>query len=179
MRPGAFCDGNLRPIRTRIALMPSELTDRINSVESANGRRKGTAPAVRRLKAKFPEMSERAIASKVGCSPSNVHHILRRYHSATSEASVRDFQENKALIVDQLAHRVASSITDAKLKKMSASQAFVGLGILIDKSQLLNGLATTINVSVLLDVAQAMRDRPAQVIDSHTISMASATTETE
>src|SRR5437899_978889 len=122
----------------------SELIDRINAAGPApyksSSARKGTAPAIRKLKDRYPHMTQPQIAKKVGCSVDNVYSVLRRYHRATTPDVVRQFQENKADILDQLAHRVVLSITEAKLKKMSASQAFVGLGILTDKSQLLKGL---------------------------------------
>lgn len=139
--------------------MSDTLTAILNAPDATPGRRKGTAPAIRRLKSKYPEMTQPEIARRVGCSVDNVYNVLRRYHRSTTESEVRGFQDNKADILDQLAHRVVLSITDAKLKKMSASQAFVGLGILTDKSQLLKGLPTGINVTVLMDVVEAIRAR--------------------
>lgn len=150
----------------------SDLLDRIEQAppaKSSSSRRKGTAPTIRKLKAKYPEMTQVEIAKRVGCSADNVYSVLRRYHRGANTQHLRDFQDNKADILDQLAHRVVMSISDQKLKKMSASQAFVGLGILTDKSQLLKGLPTGINVSVLMDVVEALRNRPAvvapQVVD--------------
>lgn len=132
-----------------------------DALKSVSGRRKGVAPRIRKLKTRYPEMTQPEIARRVGCSVDNVYNVLRRYHRSTTETELREFQENKADIIDQLAHRVVLSVTDAKLKKMSASQAFVGLGILTDKSQLLKGLPTGINVNVLMDVVEALRARPA------------------
>ena len=62
------------------------------------------------------------------------------------------------------------SIDDAKLETATAVQLATVAGIAFDKSQLTRGLATQVNVSVLLDLRDAirdMRDRPAvQVIDN-------------
>lgn len=125
---------------------------------------RGVAPTIRKLKTRYPEMTQPEIAKRVGCSVDNVQKVLRRYNRAASVEELRGFQENKADIVDHLAHRVVMSITDAKLKKMSASQAFIALGIAIDKSQLLHGLPTGINVSVLMDVVEAIRLRGTQPV---------------
>ena len=123
------------------------------------GAKTGTAPIIRKLKTKYPEMTERAIAERVGCSPGNVHHVLSRYNSDTTDADLRAFQENKADIVDTLALRVATFISDEKLKSSSASQLGILLGILIDKGELLHGRPTSLNVTVLMQAVEAMRSR--------------------
>ena len=58
-------------------------------------------------------------------------------------------------------HRLLLSVTDKKINKTSAVQAITGVAILEDKIRLARGQATGINVSVLLDVAAAIRERVA------------------
>jgi hypothetical protein len=75
---------------------------------------------------------------------------------------LQDYKEHKGDIWDSVAMRAVMSIDDAKLHKSSASQLMMVAGIAFDKSQLVHGQATQINVSVLtnlLDEARAERDR--------------------
>lgn len=130
-----------------------------DAIKPVQGRRKGTAPAIRRLKEKYPEMSERAIALRVGCSPSNVHTVLSAYLGDTSVEDLRGYQENRADIFDAIGSRALASITPEKLAKASPAELTTVMGILYDKSRLERGQATGINVSVLMDVAQAIRER--------------------
>lgn len=119
--------------------------------------KKGLAPAIRSLALKYPEMSKADIAKRVGCHVSNVKCILSRFLSDHSEEDLRQFQESKADIYDALALRTIGSITDAKLEKMPARDAFVSIGILHDKSALLRGQPTSINFDVMADLAEAIR----------------------
>jgi hypothetical protein len=49
-------------------------------------------------------------------------------------------------------------------------EAITGAAILIDKARLVRGQATGINVSILMDVVEAIRARPASVANPQTIS---------
>lgn len=108
-------------------------------------------------------MRKSEIARRVGCNPHNVSYVLAKYLGKASQDELRAFQENKADIVDSVAHRVLSSVTDKKIAKMSGQSAITAFAILTDKSQLLRGLATGINVSVLMDVVDAIRAKPTTI----------------
>ena len=120
--------------------------------------RKGVAPAIRALKDKYPEMTQSAIARKVGCTPGNVQQVLSAYLSGTSPEALKEYQENRGDILDAVQHRALLNITPEKLAKASPAELMTVFGISYDKARLERGQATGINVSVLLDVAQAIRD---------------------
>jgi cytochrome c1 len=116
------------------------------------------------LKLEYPELSAGQIAKAVGCNPSNVHRVLARFNARLDE--LQDYKEHKGDIWDAVAMKAVMSIDDAKLQMATAVQLATVAGIAFDKSQLVRGLATQVNVSVLLDLMQAardmrdMRDRP-------------------
>jgi hypothetical protein len=58
--------------------------------------------------------------------------------------------------------RAVMSIDDSKLSKSSAAQLMMVAGTAFDKSQLVRGQATQINVTVLLDAVQAIKDMRAK-----------------
>lgn len=127
---------------------------------------KGCAPEIRKLKTKHPLMSNSEIARKVGCTPDNVGQVLSRFlgtrtvknHSAALE-ELRANQLNTADIYDTVKFRFLASLDDAKIRKASAVQAVTAAAILHDKAALLRGQPTGINVTVLMDVVEAMRNR--------------------
>lgn len=144
--------------------MTNETVDRIMAVEPAKRARQaktGAAPRIRKLKLRHPELSHADIAKRVGCAPSNVTSVLKRFMGKGTEDTLRVFQDNKADVYDALQHRLLSSITAAKLSKAPAVSLITGAAILEDKARLVRGLATGINVSVLMDVAEAIRNRVA------------------
>lgn len=126
----------------------------------ASSRRKGTAPAIRRLKTRHPELSHAEIARKVGCHPSNVTGVLKTYLGKTTPEQLADFQSAKADVYDSLQHRLLSSLTPAKIAKARVQELVTSSAILEDKARLVRGQATGINVSVLLDVVEAIRSKP-------------------
>ena len=132
-----------------------------NTVARKPGARTGVAPKIRALKDRYPEMSELKIAKRVGCSPSNVHVVLSKYLSDMGEDDLRHYQDHKADVFDAIAMRSLLSITPAKLEKASAPALMMVAGTAFDKSQTVKGLATGINVSVLLDVVEAIKQRRA------------------
>jgi hypothetical protein len=133
----------------------------LNGMESKRkpGARTGVAPKIRILKDKYPEMSEVKIAKRVGCSPSNVHVVLSKYLGDNCDDDLREYQANKGDVFDSLAMRSVLSITDDKLVKSSAAQLSIIAATAFDKSQLARGQATGINVTVLMDVVEALRSR--------------------
>lgn len=157
--PGARYDSNLTSIRSRIAIMPNATVDRILSVKPAGKR--GLAPKIRKLKTRYPELGNTAIARQVGCSINNVDQVLRRFLGKTSVDDLRNFQEAKADVYDALQLRALGSITQAKLSKAPVVALVTSAAILEDKARLVRGQATGINVNVLMDLAEVLRSRPA------------------
>lgn len=138
----------------------------IEVAPQVSGKRKGLAPKIRALRDKFPEMSKSAIARRVGCHPSNVDQVLGRYLGDVPLEDLRAYQENRADVFDALGHRFLLSVTQDKLDKTKPMEAVTAAAILYDKARLERGQATGINVSVLMDVAEAIRARGRQVVDS-------------
>ena len=130
------------------------------------GAKTGVAPRIRKLKLKHPELNDSEIARSVGCTPNNVTVVLRKFLGDQSEGQLRNYQENQADVFDSVAYRLLSSVTQEKIDKTKPMEAITGAAILIDKARLVRGQATGINVSVLLDVVDALRSRPSQVVDS-------------
>lgn len=111
------------------------------------------------MKVQYPELTDSEIARTVGCRPSNVSAVLKVFLGKNTNAQLRDFQESKADVYDSLQYRLLSSLTQAKITKAKPMEIITGAAILEDKARLVRGQATGINVSVLLDVAQAIRER--------------------
>ena len=120
------------------------------------------AMLIRRTKLKYPEMSESAIARKVGCAPSNVHRVLKLYLSDYSQRDLEDYHQNRANILDSLQLRILRSITDEDIRKASLKDRMIAFGIAYDKARLENGQATSINMNVILDAVNAARELQAQ-----------------
>lgn len=123
----------------------------------------GAAAKIRREKLRYPELSEGQIAKRVGCDPANVHRVLKRFMGKKqTEDDLRQFQDAKANVFDALQHRALMSVTDAKLGKTSVRDLAIAAGIWEDKARTIRGQATQINVSVLLDAVQAIREMRAK-----------------
>jgi hypothetical protein len=121
---------------------------------------RGCAPKIRKLKLKHPELTATEIAKTVGCSVNNVYGVLDAFLGDKSEPQLRQYQENQADIFDSLSLRLLSSITPEKIDKTKPMEAITGAAILIDKARLVRGQATGINVTVLMDVVEALRAKP-------------------
>jgi len=122
--------------------------------------KRGLAPAIRKLSLDYPEMTPSDIARTVGCTRQNVSCVLDTFLAGTSPETLRDFQDNKADVYDALQHRLLSSLTQEKIDKSKPMEIITGAAILEDKARLVRGQATGINVSVLLDVVEALKNRP-------------------
>jgi hypothetical protein len=108
---------------------------------------------------RYPELSEAQIAKRVGCDPANVHRVLARFlGDKHTESDLREFQENKADIFDALQHRMVMSITDEDIAKAQLLPRVTASAILEDKARTIRGQATQVNVTVLLDAVQAIRE---------------------
>lgn len=139
--------------------MSTEITQRILSVEPTTKGKRGLAPTIRKLKVKYPELTDSEIARRVGCRPSNVTGVLKVFLGKHSEEELQQFQETKADNYDALQYRLLSSLSEAKIRKAKPMEIITGAAILEDKARLVRGQATGINVSVLMDVAEAIRMR--------------------
>ena len=99
------------------------------------------------------------IASIQGCDRSNISHTLERYEYESDTTAV--YKENRADLFAWMQHRFISSITTEEIKKMQPGQRIVCAGILFDKEQLIRGLPTSINMTVLYDVLGTLRGKQA------------------
>ena len=135
----------------------------------------GVAPDIRKLSLKYPELTDSEIARKVGCSAQNVSQVLKTFLGGKTQDELTDYQENQANVFDSLALRLLESVTQDKLDKTKPMEAITGAAILIDKARLVRGQATGINVTVLMDVVEAIKARqsntlPQSARDPRTIS---------
>ena len=149
----------MKRIFTRRALksVPGQIIPPAPSNQPIPGRKRGLAPLIRATNIRYPELSEAQIAKRVGCSPSNVHQVLSVFLHGHSEQELRDFQANKADIYDAVQMRALASVTQEKLRKSSAGSLVTVAAILEDKARLIRGQATSIHISALLDVLDAIR----------------------
>jgi hypothetical protein len=134
------------------------------------GAKTGVAPKIRKLKLKHPELTASEIAKAVGCSVNNVYGVLQTFLGDKSDADLRQYQESQADVFDALSYRLLASVTPEKIANTKPMEAITGAAILIDKARLVRGQATGINVSILMDVVEAIRARPASAANPQTIS---------
>lgn len=120
---------------------------------------KGVSPDILRMKKRQPNLSNSEISRRIGCSPQNVDYVLGKYLGQQTEEELRQFQDNQADIFDAVAMRSLTSITPKKLSNASAVQLMTAAAIATDKARLVRGQATGINVSVLMDVVEAIKAR--------------------
>lgn len=117
------------------------------------------AAQIRVLRDKYPELSQAAIARRVGCSEPNVTQVLKNYLKDMPVEELAEFQADESRILDALRHRTLSSITEADFEKASLLQKVTASAILMDKSRLLQGQPTSIHVHALMDVASMIREK--------------------
>ena len=117
------------------------------------------AAKVRRLRERYPELSQAAIARRVGCSEGNVSQVLKTYMKDIQSSDLDEFRADKANICEVVQHRLLSSLTGSKVDNMSGLQAITGFAILQDKVSLMRGQPTSIHVHALVDVLDALRRR--------------------
>ena len=98
-----------------------------------------------------------AIAKGMGRS----HHTLRKF---LDKPEVREQvgvqREVLAGMFDHVAHRIVGAVTPEDVSKATLQQKMVSAGIAVDKAALLRGeIPTTVNVTVLLDLVQAIKEK--------------------
>ena len=117
------------------------------------------AAEIRYLYEKYPEISQAAIARRVGCSESNVSQVLKAYLQDVLPEELDEFRGDKANICEVIQHRLLSSITQDKLDKTPAVSLITGFAIMEDKIRLMRGQPTSIHVHALVDVLDMLRGR--------------------
>ena len=115
------------------------------------------AAEIRYLYEKYPEISQAAIARRVGCSESNVSQVLKYYLQDIATEELDEFRGDKANICEVIQHRLLSSITQDKLDKTPAVSLITGFAIMEDKIRLMRGQPTSIHVHALIDVLELIR----------------------
>ena len=78
-----------------------------------------------------------------------VNHISPILKELANPATVEYYRKNQAAIMDGLAARTVSSITTEDYEKATLQQKVVAVGILTDKSRLIQGQSTS-NQAILL-----------------------------
>ena len=112
---------------------------------------------IRVLHSKYPELGPSALAKRVGVKPQTAFTVLKRFLTNNTENELRSYQANQADVFDSVAMRAIGSITDEKLRKASAPALTMVAGTMIDKSRVIRGLPTGMDVHVLLDIAAMVR----------------------
>jgi Helix-turn-helix domain len=97
-----------------------------------------------------------AIAKSMGRS----HHTLQKFLDKPEiQKQVSVQREELAGMFDQVAHRIVGAVTPEDVTKATLQQKMVSAGIAVDKAALLRGeIPTTVNVTVLLDAVEAIRE---------------------
>ena len=117
------------------------------------------AAQIRKMALRYPELSNRQIAKRVGCNPANVDQIMRRFLGKEPTEDLAAFRSNKPDILEAVQLRTLASITDADISNASYLQRVTGFAILQDKVSLMRGQPTSIHVHALVDVLDALRRR--------------------
>jgi hypothetical protein len=163
-----------KPVRARYkSRMAPKVNDLIN--RKPEGKR-GKVGLIRKLKVENPSFSQGQIARVAGCDKALVSRELKKFsESLTSPAELNDWKVTKADRLEELGMRLIKSADEEAIAKSSLLQRITAYGIIEDKLRLHLGLATSINVNVLLDAANRLaehreKDRiiEADVIQSQT-----------
>jgi hypothetical protein len=99
--------------------------------------------------------SQNKISQHVGRSRGLVKHLLAE---PEIQRAVVDEKAELARIYREKARAIVTSIDAVDISKASLQQKAISSGILLDKSLLLVGEATSVDVHVLVDAAKAYRD---------------------
>ncbi len=102
-------------------------------------------------------LSQAAIARNLHRSRHMVRNVLAQ---PEIQRNIQDEKAELAQLYRDKARTIVESISSADIAGASLQQKAVSTGILLDKSLLLSGDPTSINVSVLMDLVDALRSRP-------------------
>ena len=110
------------------------------------------------IKQKMQGMSYQAIADSQGCSKTRVLRLLQPIlQDLADPETVAYYRKEQANILDGLAAKTVASISTEKLENASFRDLCVGVGILTDKSRLIQGQSTS-NSSIMLRAVMATMD---------------------
>jgi hypothetical protein len=110
-----------------------------------------------------PGLTTRQIATLADTDHSHVVKTLQRY--GIQQEHLNRYKEHKADIIAGLQHRIASSVTDEDIQKSPFGSRILAMAQLIDKEQLLRGLATS-NLAVIHADIAALRQAKQPVDNS-------------
>jgi DNA-binding MarR family transcriptional regulator len=118
----------------------------------------GKAALIRKMKLRYPELSNGEIAKRVGCDESNVRQVMKRFLAGKTEEDIQTFAERKADIYDAIQMRLLESVTDEQIEKTPVYPRIISAGILEDKARVIRGQPTSIHLDVLCDLLDAVRE---------------------
>ena len=102
-------------------------------------------------------LSQQKISKTIGRSRNLVKNVLAE---PEIQRAVKDEKAELAVIYREKARTIVQSISGEDIDKANLLQKATSSAIPLDKSLLLSGDPTSINVSVLMDVVDAIRSRP-------------------
>ena len=85
-------------------------------------------------------LSNNAIALRIGRSP---HTTKKELAKPETQVQVQNIQDRLADKFEQLSERILDAVCDADLEKASLQQKAISAGVMLDKSRLLRGQATS------------------------------------
>jgi hypothetical protein len=115
------------------------------------------AQQVRVLKMRYPELGPSALAKRVGVTPQSASDALKPFLSNASEEKLRSFQLNRSDAWDAIGMRSLESVTEAKLRKASASSLATIAAIAEDKRRAILGIPQQVEVHTLVEVLAVVR----------------------
>jgi hypothetical protein len=104
-----------------------------------------------KVKQEHPDLNTRQIATLADTDHSHVIKTLQRY--GIDRVILNQFKEHKADVLCGLTERIASSITVEDIQKSPMGSRVLAMAQLIDKEQLLRGLATQNLAVIHADIA--------------------------
>ena len=149
------------------------MAPRVSTIEPVipaerQGRKSGATALVRKLKIKHPERSEVDLATFVGCDVALAHQAIKSLDDIREQSrkDLERYQAGKADRFDAMQLRIYESITDNVIEKAQLLPRITSLAILEDKARVIRGQATSVNVTVLLDAVQTIKQmrRPPDVV---------------
>ena len=146
-------------ITPELSADPGILLGADSSIGTQQPRWGSRASMIRKIAAKYPELSQGDIAKRVGCSPQNVSEVLAKFLADTSPEYLDDYQANKPAVFEALQYRTLASITQEDITNSSFMQRVTAAAILQDKIALMRGQPTAIHAHLLVDVLDMLRVR--------------------
>ena len=139
----------------------------VTPASKRNHNRRPESTCKGRLPLTTAQKQEAIVLAAAGYAPSRVAKTMgksrlmvkRHLEAPETIAMVRDEQAELVELYRQKARDCVAAIDDDKIAKASALQLATSSGILLDKSLLLSGQPTSINVVALMDVAKLIRER--------------------